>query len=377
MFKRIKKALVGLASLSLGLGAFSGVTSVSAEEEVKFGFIVSQTGPAAAYGESIKNGVDLAVEEINENSEKEFVIITEDDKSDKNEAINAMNKLVYQDNVLAVQGPTLSGSMFAAGPIAQEAGVVALGTSTTADGITDIGDYVFRNAVPEALAVAEAVRQAHAKNDYKTAAIMYSNNNDQMVSVNGTLEDTFKELGIEVVETVTFADGDTDFSAQVTKVKEANPDLIAVASLYQEGVLVVKNLRSEGLEQDIIGSNGFNSPAFLEGAEDAANGSIVGTPWFPERDADNVRQFREAYEAKFGIEPDQFAAQSYDATYLMYQAWQDSDYTTDRAAFKDALAAISDFEGVTGKFKFDENGDPDMEVQVLQIRDGKFQPLND
>lgn len=350
-------------------------SAAAGEENVKLGLITATTGGAAAYGISIKEGAELAVEKINAEGGAQIDLLIEDEKGDKNEAINAMNKLVHKDNVLAVQGPMLSGTMFAAGPIAQQAGIVALGTSTTADGITDIGDYIFRNAVPEKLAVSAAVKKSHEALGYKTVGIMYSQNNDQMVSVYNTLEAAFAELGVEVVAVETFADGDTDFSAQLTKIKEINPDMLAVASLYQEGALIMKKARSMGIDQQVIGSNGFNSPELLKQAGEAADGVIVGTPWFPGKDSQIVKDFREAYVAKYEREPDQFAAQAYDGINLLYTAYQNSGSATDRAAFRDALAAIEDFEGVTGEFQFDENRDPQMEIQVLTVEDGKFVEL--
>lgn len=366
--------LAACGGASTGSGDSAG-SSESGGNEVKFGLITALTGGAAAYGQSINEGATLAIEQINADTEDQVELIVEDEKGDKNEAINAMNKLIHSDQVLAVEGPMLSGTMFAAGPVAQEAGVVALGTSTTAEGITDIGDYIFRNAIPESVAVAEAVRQSHDAYGYETAAIMYSQNNDQMVSVNDTLNETFEELGVEVVATETFADGDTDFSAQLTNIQAAEPDIIAVASLYQEGALIVTRAREMGLDQKVIGSNGFNSPEFINQAGEAANGSIVGTPWFPGRDSDLVRDFNASYEEQYGKQPDQFAAQAFDGINMLYKAWVDSGRTQDRAAFRDALSAIENFEGVTGEFQFTEKGDPLMEVQVLEIQDGEFTEL--
>ena len=116
---------------------------------------------------------------------------------------------------------------------------------------------------------------------------MYSNNNDQMVSVNNTARKALEAEGVQIVDTETFADKDTDFSAQLTKIQQANPDVIVVASLYQEGALIMKKMREMGMKQPVIGSNGFNSPEFIKIAGAAADGVIVGTPWFPNKDDPN------------------------------------------------------------------------------------------
>ena len=374
-----KLAVMGLAGVMAigiaGCGSDKGASSGNANE-AKIALLTTTSGAAAAYGESIKNGAELEVSQINADANNVKInLLVEDTKGDKNEAINAMNKVISKDKVVAVVGPMLSGEMMAAGPIANKNKVVALGTSTTAEGITDIGDYIFRNAVPESLAVDTAIKEAHKVLGFKTAAIMYSNNNDQMVSVNNTAKKALESEGVQIVATETFADKDTDFSAQLTKIQQAKPDVIVVASLYQEGALIMKKMRELGINVPVIGSNGFNSPAFIKNAGAAADGSIVGTPWFPNKDDQKVRDFKKAYADKYGHEPDQFAAQAYDAMYMVEAALKKAGSTTDREKFKEALKNIADFVGVTGKFQFDAKGDPKMDVQVLQVRNGQFEAL--
>lgn len=344
---------------------------------VKIGFITAYTGPGAVYGVAMKEGVDLAVEEINNNPKTKVKIDlkTYDTKLVKAEAINAMKKAIEQDKVLAVEGPMTSGEMFAAGPIAQQSKVVAFGTGTTAPKITDIGDYIFRNAIPGKLAIPVTLEKAQAKLGFKKVAVMYSNNNDQMVGENEIYQEVFKKMGVEVVDTETFADKDTDFSAQLTKIQASNPDVIAIAGLYQEGSLIVKKAREMGMTQPIIGNNGFNSPAYITQAGVAADGTLVATPWNADRQTEKAQAFRKAFVAKYNHEPDQFAAQAYDAMYLIHQAVEQSGTTTDRKKFRDTLAQIKGFEGATGKFEFDANRDPKMDLDVLQVKEGKWVPF--
>ena len=173
----------------------------------------------------------------------------------------------------------------------------------------------------------------------------------------------------------TFADKDTDFSAQLTKIQAANPDVIAVAGLYQEGALIAKKAREMGMNQPIIGNNGFNSPEYIKQAGAAADGTMVATPWNPERQSEKAQNFRKAFVAKYGHEPDQFAAQAYDAMYIIHEAVEKSGTTTNRKKFRDALAQITNFEGATGVFSFDDHRDPSMDLDVLVIKDGKWTPL--
>ena len=270
--KKWMKAMAAAMAAAAVCGAFAGcggdkkAASSSAKaasgDTVKFGFVTAYTGPGAAYGQAEKEGAELAVEEINKDPKTKMKIdlVTYDSKLNKAEAINAFKRLIEQDKVLAIQGPMTSGEIFAAGPIAQQAKVAVFGTSTTAPKVTDIGDYIFRNAIPGKLAIPTTVKKAHDKLGFKKVAVMYSNNNDQMVGENEIYQQTFKDMGIDVVATETFADKDTDFSAQLTKIQAANPDVICIAGFYQEGALIVKKAREMGMNQPIIGNNGFNSP---------------------------------------------------------------------------------------------------------------------
>ena len=385
--KKWMKAMAAAMAAAAVCGAFAGcggdkkAASSSAKaasgDTVKFGFVTAYTGPGAAYGQAEKEGAELAVEEINKDPKTKMKIdlVTYDSKLNKAEAINAFKRLIEQDKVLAIQGPMTSGEIFAAGPIAQQAKVAVFGTSTTAPKVTDIGDYIFRNAIPGKLAIPTTVKKAHDKLGFKKVAVMYSNNNDQMVGENEIYQQTFKDMGIDVVDTETFADKDTDFSAQLTKIQAANPDVICIAGFYQEGALIVKKAREMGMNQPIIGNNGFNSPAYIEQAGAAAEGTLVATPWNPERKTDKAQNFRKAFKAKYGHEPDQFSAQAYDAIYVMHEAVEKSGSTTDRKKFRDALAQIKDFEGATGKFQFDDHRDPKMDLDVLQVKDGKWVPF--
>lgn len=381
--KTWKKGLAAMVAAALLAGVFAGCGNSNSDEAagsgntVKFGFITAYTGPGAAYGQAMKDGVDLAVDEINKdpNTKYKIDLVTYDTKLNKTEAVNAMKKAIEEDKVLAVEGPMTSGEMFAAGPIAQQSGVVAFGTGTTAPGITDLGNFIFRNAIPGKLGIPITVEKAHQKFGFKKVAILYSNNNDQMVGEHQIYTDLFKKMGLGVVADETFADKDTDFSAQLTKIQQANPDVICVAGLYQESALIAKKAREMGMNQPIIGGNGFNSPAYIKQAGAAANGSLVATPWNPESDTPKAKHFIEAFKAKYGHEPDQFAAQAYDAMYLMHDAAEKAGTTTDRKKFRDTLAGIKGFEGATGKFEFDDNRDPKMDLTVLQVKDGKWVPL--
>ena len=378
LFRCVAASLAVMMTAALAGCGGSKDSNSAGGKTVKLGFITAYTGPGAAYGQAMKEGVDLAVEEINKdpNTKVKIDLKTYDTKLDKTEAINATKKAIEQDKVLAIEGPMTTGEVMAAGPIAQQDKVVAFTTGGTGPDVTNVGDYIFRNAIPGKLAIPQTVEKAQQKLGFKKVALLYSNNNDQMVGESKIYQQVFAEKGIEVVATETFADKDTDFSAQLTKIQAANPDVIAVAGLYQEGALIAKKAREMGMNQPIIGNNGFNSPEYIKQAGAAADGTMVATPWNPERQSEKAQNFRKAFVAKYGHEPDQFSAQAYDAMYIIHEAVEQSGTTTDRKKFRDTLAKIKDFEGATGKFSFDDHRDPAMDLDVLVIKNGKWTPLS-
>lgn len=251
-----------------------------------------------------------------------------------------------------------------------------MGTSTTAEGVTDLGEYVFRNALPESSAVPQAVKKSVEKYNLKKVAIMYSSNNDWAVSGYKTMAQALKDNGVEILATETFADKDTDFSAQLTKIAALKPDAIMVSSLYQEAALVIKKAREIGITVPFVGTNGFNSPELIKIAGKAADGAVVASPWYPGKENDKIKKFVADYKAKYNNKvPDQFAAQSYDALYIYATALEKAGTTTDRTKLRDSLATIKDFEGVTGKFAFDDKRNPLMDATVLIVKDGQFTEL--
>lgn len=201
---------------------------------------------------------------------------------------------------------------------------------------------------------------------------MYSSNNDWAVSGYKTMEQALKDNGVEIVTTETFADKDTDFSAQLTKISSLKPDAVMVSSLYQEAALVIKKAREIGISVPFVGTNGFNSPELIKIAGQAADGAVVASPWYPGKENEKIKKFVADYKTKYNKTPDQFAAQSYDALYIYAAALEKSGSSTDRQMLRDSLATIKDFVGVTGKFAFDEKRNPLMDATVLIVKDGQF-----
>ncbi len=338
--------------------AAMGAATVAQAADIKIGVAAALTGGAGQYGAAIRNGFNLAAEQINAaggiNGDK-IVLVVEDEQGKKEEAINVFKKLIHQDRVLMVFGPTLSNSAQAAHPIAQAAKTPAFGTSNTADGITSIGNYVFRNSVTEADVLPQTIKVASAHANVKKVAVIYGNDDVFTKSGYDNFKKVLDDLKMPVTTTETFAKGDVDFKAQLTKIKATNPDAIVLSALVAEGGPLLVQARQLGIDVPFIGGNGMNSPRVFELAKDRSDNLWVGSPWSSDNATPENKKFLETYKAKYNAAPDQFAAQAYDALYIVSAALKNIKLTgklaEDRNALRDALPSVK-VTGATGAFEF-------------------------
>lgn len=344
-----------LGGVLLVLGCLGGTSGAA---EIKLGAAEALTGNASQYGVPIRKGFELALSEINGsggvNGEK-LALIVEDEQGKKEEAINVFKKLIFQDRVLLLFGPTLSNSAQASDPVAQAAKVVVFGTSNTADGITSIGNYVFRNSVTEADILPVTLKIAGQKTGFKKVAVLYGNDDIFTKSGYDNFRKALQELKVPVTTTETFAKGDVDFKPQLTKIKASNADAIVLSALVAEGAPIMAQARQLGITLPFIGGNGMNSPRVFELAKDYSDNLWVGSPWSVENPASENKRFIAAYQKSHGALPDQFAAQAYDAMYIVAQALKKTKFTgkldADRATLRAALPVVQ-WNGATGAFKF-------------------------
>lgn len=352
-------------------GKTGGAVSSGAKNAAKIGFTAALTGGAAAYGKSEEEGVRLAVEEINKKGDFPIDLLVEDTKAVPADSMNATKKLI-QEKVSLIIGPMTSNEAKAAGPIIQNAKVPSLEISVTAENITDIGDCIFRNSVPESKNIPQTVKKTHKLLGYKTAAILYAHDNEQHVTAQKYFQKTMEEEGVQVIDVETFGSKDSEYSAQLTNIQHKAPDVIVVCSYYQEGSRILKKMREMGMDQPVLGDNGFVSPELGKMAGAAADNVYVSSMWSADRKDEKVQKFVENYTKAYGRAPDQFAASAYDGVYMAMDAMQRAGTTTDHKKIRDALAQMKDFKGVCGTFSFDEKRDPVVDLILMKMQDGKF-----
>ncbi|MES2999756.1 MAG: ABC transporter substrate-binding protein [Pseudomonadota bacterium] len=357
-----------IAASFIALGAVAAQAA-----DIVVGVAQALSGGAAQYGVAIRNGFQLAVDEINAgggiNGDRIRLVI-EDEQGKKEEAINVYKKLIFQDKVLMVFGPTLSNSAASVNPIAQGAKMVNFGTSHTADGITAVGEFIFRNAMMEADVLPETIRVAVRKANVKKVAVLYGNDDVFTKSGYDNFKKALEDQKIAVVTTETFAKGDVDFKAQLTKIKAANPDAVVLSALIAEGAPILVQARQLGLNVPFIGGNGMNSTKVFELAKGAADNLYIGSPWSSSNTTPANTKFIAAYTDRFKTAPDQFAAQAYDALHIAAQAFRQVKFTgdivADRVALGSKLPAVK-WDGATGPFQFRRFKDKGYDAQQAPI----------
>lgn len=350
-------------------------------DEIKVGVIQVLTGANSRFGMQTYTGIQLATEEINGaggiKGSVKLRLITEDSTGNKEQAVSAMRRLIASEKVDVVVGPTLSVESIAAAPIACQRGVPMLTVNATAKGIPDVCTFVFRTSLSERQLIPLSVKIALTKYKMTRVAIFYANDDPNMVESYAIYKEAAARLGIQVVDVEAFATHDTDFSAQITKVKSLGIDAIWLGAYPETGAAILTQARKIGLGRDIvfIGGNGFNSPSLITLAGAAAEGLIVSSPWFVDnKDAAN-QTFVAHYRAKFHKDPDTYAAQGYQGIMLLASALSRESARTPQA-LRDAMASTQ-MDGLFGPFSFAPNRDPDGvgNAITLQIRGGRFQPL--
>jgi branched-chain amino acid transport system substrate-binding protein len=374
---QVTQAAATQASGTQQAAATAAGTATAQALNANFGAVFTLSGPNAVYGQAQQKGVQLAMEEINGKNAVEGVkvnITVEDDAGDRNQGINVFNKFLGQTNLTAIIGPTLSNTAQATDPIAQEKKVPVLGVSNTAAGITDIGDFIFRDSLTEGDVIPQTIKKVATTVKPKKAALMFANDDAFSKSGGDVMRDALKANGIEIATEQQFSTNDKDFRAQLTAVRGAGVDVIVVSALTAPATAIVTQARDLGLKQPIVGGNGFNTPQLAQNAGDAAEGVIVGAAWNSASTNPKSQDFIKNYKAKFNQDPDQFAAQAYAGVYILAEAVKNAK-STERPQVRDALTKIKDLDTVLGKFSFNEKRDAVHPAVVQQIKGGKFTVL--
>jgi len=362
----------------------AGFGTAGAADEILIGNVSCLTGTAAQYGISTYEGLEVAMEEINAAGGvlgKKIQILKGDDSADPRQAINVVQKFITKDNVLVIIGAELTGTTRVTAPISNGAGMVQFTASATGAGLTDYMPFIFRKALPEAYAIPFVVQAAKKKFNFGSVVIITSYNLDYSVDLTKIYEKALSVEGIKVQDKISYAEGDIDFSAQVSKLKALKPEAVVMTGYYQESAQLMIEMRKQDIQCPILGSNGFNDPKILDLAGKAMEGSIWASGFFPDNPDPKVRKFVAKVQEKYKKKPNQFHAQAYDALWVIAEAIKRAGVTentpANRIKIRDALATTTNFPGVSGTHTFRPGkGDAEKSVFVLTLKDGKYALLD-
>ena len=343
--------------------------------EISIGFILPQTGPLASNGIAMQRGTELAVEEINDaqRNDVQIKLITEDNRSTVEGTIEAVNKLIHQDGVPVILGPLTSSATSAVFPIAQENEVVAISPTSAARGLSALSNFGFRVGLTVDKLVPVGVQITHERLGYQRVAKIADRVDIFSQSSDAILTESLNAKGVEILTTETFETGDTDFSAQLTRIKDSNPDAIFISARSPETTKILMQGSQLGLSPD----RPFIVPVTLVSDQiqilgDAAEGAITFTSWVSTVDAQDNQAFVQNYSTKYGVEPNNEAAQAYASVYILAKAIADAQ-SMDPIAIRDAMANIMDLDTVLGKLSFDAVGDAVYKPIVLIVENGELQ----
>ena len=373
----MKKIISVTLLIALTMTLISGCGGSANANEIRIGINYELSGEVASYGQASVEGIELAIEEINAAGGidgKEIKAIKYDNKSDKSQATTLATKLMTQDKVVAVLGPATSGAFKATIPEAIKNKVVVASGSATADDVTvdasGVKEYAFRICFTDSYQGTAMANYALNNMSATKAAVIMDNSSDYAKGLAANFTQTFEAGGGTVVATEAFVAGDTDFNAILTKIKGQDFDVIFLPGYYEEAGLIIRQARDQGIDTPILGADGFGAPELVELAGADALNDVFFSSHFSSLDKDpSVIDFIENFKAKYGKEPDQFAALGYDLVYFIADGIKRAG-NTDTVAIKDALAATKDFAGITGSFSMDENHNPVKAVVVVGIENG-------
>ena len=358
--------------LILIMGCFC--TIALAVEPIKLGVAAPFTGDYAQFGEYTKDGVELAVEEINAAGGvlgRPLEIVYGDDKGDSKEAVSVAQRFASDSSITAIVGHFFSGATLAAGPIYQQNGIPTIAMASTNPEVTNIGDYVYRINVGDNYQGSQLANLLYSEG-YKKASIIYDNS-DYGKGVSDVFANRFIDIGGEVLINDSYmGTQDKDFSIILTKIANSDTEVIMLASYYPEAALIKRQARNLGIEVPFYGSDSLYTTDFITLAGADAEGTYV-VAYFHESDpSDAAQEFIAKFKGKYNKNVDAWSPYCYDAIYVMADSIERAG-STDREAIKDAISATSNFQGATGVTTFEGAREPlGKELLLLVVENGEY-----
>jgi branched-chain amino acid transport system substrate-binding protein len=372
--KLTKRFLLSTLLTVLVLSGCNGGAANSSADEIVIGEYGSLTGENATFGISTKNGIDMAIEDINNAGGvlgKKVRVIVEDDQGRPEEAKTVVTKLITKDKVVAILGEVASSNSMAAAPVAQENQIPMISPSSTNPEVTKMGDYIFRVCFIDPFQGYVMAKFASSTLKMTRVAILRDIKNDYSVGLADVFTENFTKMGGTIVADESYSASDTDFNAQLTSIKAKNPQAIFVPGYYTAVGLIARQAKRQGLTVPLLGGDGWDSPSLIGIGGEALNGSFLSNHYSVDDPSPRIQKFVAAYKAKYNAVPDALAGLGYDSAMVLFEAMKRAG-STEGPKVRDAIAQTKDYEGVTGKITLNAERNADKPAVVLEIKDGKF-----
>ncbi len=361
-------------ALMLAFGA------AASAESVKVGLIAPLTGEVAVYGNAVKEAVQLYIDDFNA-ADHPFVInlIIYDDKGDPTEAMNAYNKLVYQDDIAVLLGPVTSSPTFGVAEASVDDGIPALTPTATHPDVTTYGNNFFRACFEDPFQGGSMAKFASSELKATTAAIIYNNADTYSIGLRDAFMKTAEEVGLTVTTTEAYGASDIDFRAQLTNIIKTNPDVLFIPYYYNVTYMICSQARELGYTGTFLGVDGTDGVLAIEGADVSVfDGMYFANHYSADSDSPVTQAFIKEYTDKYGATPNALAALGYDGAMIVCDALErvnndgvNIDGEISYEAIIEALRA-TEVDGVTGHITFDENNNPIKTLSIIQIKDGAY-----
>jgi branched-chain amino acid transport system substrate-binding protein len=374
--KRTILALLLITTLCISFGCErrGGTTSGIESGPILVGYYGDLSGRTSSFGQSTKNGVEMAADEINKAggiNGRQIQIIVEDDQGEPNKAATVVTKLINQDQVHAVLGEVASSNSLAAAPKAQEAKVPMISPSSTNPAVTQVGDYIFRVCFIDPFQGEVMAKFAANNLKAKRAAILYDFNSDYSRGLYQFFKRSFTGFGGQIVSEQSYTQGDRDFSGQLTAIRSATPDVIYVPGYYGEVGVIANQTKQLGIKAPLLGGDGWDAPQLWQLGGAALNGDYISNHYSVDDPSPAIQKFVADYKARFNILPDALAALGYDSMKVLADAIKRAG-GTESAKLRDAIAQTKNFPGVTGSITLDADRNAVKPAVVLKLQDQKF-----
>lgn len=340
---------------------------------IKLGFFGDLSGQTFNFGQSAKNGVLMAADQINQAggiNGRPIDVVIEDDRGSPERAAELAGKLISQDHVVSIIAAGTSGNSRAAAPKAQAAHIPMISPSSTDPAVTQVGDYIFRACFVDAFQGEVMARFAAQTLGAKTAAILFDFNSPYGRGLTDFFELSFAKLGGHIVTKQSYTQGDVEFKGQLSTIQANEPDVLYIPGYYGDVALIAKQARSIGLKQPLLGGDGWDAPELWPLAGDALNVSYISTHYSVDDPSPAIQMFVQEYKQRYGnLAPDAHAALAFDATRVLANAIEKAG-STEGPRIRKALAETRDFAGVTGVISMDSDRNAVKPAVVLKLEDG-------